>query len=146
MPSPRIRTGARGWVGVALATTILGSGVPARRSQDAGELVLRLRLAECNSATEAYRRDHGRWPGHEPGPGLEPAARVELLVRDLTLPNPARTPYLGSWPAHPETGSSHIRRLENGPAKLDADTLPAWTWRPSTGQIASDPLIRANLP
>lgn len=146
MPSPRFRTGPRGWVGVAVAAAIVGAGVPTQRSTDAQELVLRLRLAECNAATEAYRRDHGQWPGHAPGPALEPPASVELLLGDLTQPKRARSPYLGSWPIHPVTGSRHIRRLDDGPTVLEEGVRPAWTWRPSTGQIASDPMTRQDRP
>ncbi len=142
MPSTRFCTSARGWIGVALASLIASAGVPTRHPANAepAALVLRLQLAECNAAAEAFRRDHGHWPGLEPGPALEPSASVAQLRQDLTGPRSTRPPYLSSWPKHPATGSSHVRQLQGGPTVLEEGTLPAWTWRPSTGQIASDPL------
>lgn len=127
---------------MALAGLIASAGVPSRHPAEIAPatLALRLQLAECNAAAEAFRRDHGRWPGFEPGPALEPAASVEQLRRDLTGPRQPRPPYLSSWPTHPSTGSGHVRQLQGGPTVLEEGTLPAWTWRPSTGRIDSDPL------
>jgi len=77
-------------------------------------------LAALQSALEAYRADHGWYPG-DPERDFNSAGRAELLRRQLTeftrddgRPAPRRDaqycfgPYLREIPADPQTGSRHV--------------------------------------
>lgn len=77
-------------------------------------------LAALQAALEAYRADHGWYPG-DPERDFNSSGRVELLRRQLTeftrddgRPSPRRDaqycfgPYLREIPADPRTGSRHV--------------------------------------
>lgn len=145
MASFRPRYPSQGLLGCALALAIIGIGLPSKAASDGGESAQDLRLdlmvQEWNAAAEAYRRDHGRWPGLQPGPMLERPASVEQLREDLLSRKRPAPPYLAEWPVHPLTGSTNVRVLDGNSTLSDNALIPGWIWRPDLGQIRSDPRV-----
>lgn len=140
MASNPIRIRTRCLLGISLALGVAAVGVPERAHRPSAKALvlgqLELQAQELQAAAEAFRRDHGHWPGFEDGPSLEPRASVQLLRRDLLESSPH---YLSSWPVHPLTNSDHIRRTDRPLEPRQQGTKPAWTWNPDAGLLQADP-------
>lgn len=140
MASNPIRIRTRCLLGITLALGVASLGVPQRAHRPSAKHALmgqlELNAQELQLAAEAFRRDHGHWPGFEDGPALEPRASIQLLRRDLLERSPR---YISSWPPHPITGSVHIRRMDRPMEASQPSRLPAWTWNPSSGLLQPDP-------
>ncbi|MFT7678881.1 MAG: hypothetical protein ACI8QC_002879 [Planctomycetota bacterium] len=140
MASNPIRIRTRCLLGVALSLGVVSMGVPERAGRPSVKRAvlgqLELQTQELQGAAEAFRRDHGHWPGFEDGPALEPRASVQLLRRDLLERSPH---YLSNWPLHALTGSDHIRRTDRPADTILQATRPAWLWTPSSGLLQPAP-------
>lgn len=134
-------------VAAGLLVLLAGAGVLVPGVRNAKERALALAvatdLAALDRAVAAYRLDHGgALPGVEGG-----IVRVELLVRQLTLPTDAtgavtadgeHGPYLRAGiPPNPRDGCSDVHVINAGAAAL-ADGSGGWLFHAQSGRFLAN--------
>lgn len=115
-------------------------GHEARLEQDRAQAAVTA-LHDLRRVIEAYRIDHGAWPGWSGSDGGEhpDSACAEVFVQQLTeIPEPGVLgPYLpGDLPANPLNGLATVRVLGlEEPWPLTADDRTGWIYDPRSGLI-----------